>query len=177
MQKNLVLTLTGHDRIGIVEHVTKLLLDYDSNVESSRMARLGGEFAMLMFVSAPTDKFEKLLRGLKNLTDEGYHVTTRKTERNDPAKYAGWMPYQINVSGADHEGIVHNITRHLAEHGINIESIDTNMVKAPMSGTPLFMMTAIVVVPPNLSSHDWQDNLKVIGDDLNIDIEVSPYTG
>ena len=51
MQRNLVLTLTGPDRIGIVEGVTKLLVDRDGNVEMSRMARLGGEFAILMLVS------------------------------------------------------------------------------------------------------------------------------
>ena len=51
-QRNLVLTLTGPDRIGIVESVTGLLVARGGNVEMSRMARLGGEFAILMLVSA-----------------------------------------------------------------------------------------------------------------------------
>jgi len=53
MKRNLVLTLTGPDRIGIVEKVTGLLLERGGNVETSRMARLGGEFAVLMLVSLP----------------------------------------------------------------------------------------------------------------------------
>ena len=55
MSKNFVLTLTGPDRIGIVERVTRVLLDRGGNVETSRMARLGGEFAILMLVSMPAD--------------------------------------------------------------------------------------------------------------------------
>ena len=55
--------------------------------------------------------------------------------------------------------------------------MDTNMVKAPMSGTPLFMMTAIVIVPPNLSAKDWQSDLIDVGDEMNVDIEVFAYTG
>ena len=53
MKRNFVLTLTGPDRIGIVDRVTGLLLDRGGNVETSRMARLGGEFAVLMLVSLP----------------------------------------------------------------------------------------------------------------------------
>jgi glycine cleavage system transcriptional repressor len=177
MRKNLVMTVTGHDRIGIVEHVTRLILEYGGNVEASRMARLGGEFAILMLVSVPAKKFEDLRQGVRGLRNEGYKVTTRQTERDHAAKYTGWMPYQVKVSGADHEGIIHDLTQHLAERRINIETMDTGMVRAPMSGTPLFTMTAVVVVPPDLPFHDWRDELVEVGDKSNVDIDVSPYTG
>ena len=177
MRKNLVLTLTGHDRIGIVDQVTKEVLEYGGNIEASRMARLGGEFAMLMLISVPAQKFEELRQDVQGLQDEGYTVTTCQTERGDPAEHANWMPYQVEVSGADHEGIIHHVTHRLAEDSINIETMDTGIVKASMSGTPLFMMTAIVLVPPDLSYRALQDDLEAVGDDLNVDIEVSPYTG
>ena len=38
---NVVFTLTGTDRIGLVDDITELLLALDGNVETSRMARLG----------------------------------------------------------------------------------------------------------------------------------------
>ncbi len=177
MRKNLVLTLTGHDRIGIVENVTKLVLEYEGNVEESRMARLGGEFAMVMLVSVREANFEDLRQGMRSLRDEDYKVTTRQTERGHSAKYAGWMPYQVKVSGADHEGIIHDIAQHLANQGINIETMDTSMVQAPMSGTPLFTMMAVVMVPPELINQDWRDDLAEVGDKLNVDTEASPYTG
>lgn len=177
MRKNLVLTLTGHDRIGIVERVTKLVLDAGGNVDSSRMARLGGEFAMLMLVSLPEARYDELNNSFSGLRDEGFTMTICPTMLADPLKFVGWMPYQVQVSGADHEGIVHNIAFHLAEHGINIETMDTNMVKAPMSGTPLFTMTAVVLVPPQLPFHDLEDDLEIIGDNMNVDIEIAPYRG
>jgi len=177
MRKNLVLTLTGHDRIGIVERVTKLVLNAGGNVDSSRMARLGGEFAMLMLVSLSDNQYEELNQSLNDLRNDGFTITISPTVVTDPEKFVGWMPYQVQVSGADHEGIVHNIAFHLAEHGINIETMDTNTVKAPMSGTPLFTMSAIVLVPPQLSFHDLEDDLEIIGDNMNVDIEIAPYKG
>ena len=75
------------------------------------MARLGGEFAMLFLVSVPPGKLEDLMQDVSALREEGYAVTTRETGEGDPAKFAGWMPYRIEVSGADHEGIIHHITQ------------------------------------------------------------------
>ncbi|MBC8184652.1 transcriptional regulator [candidate division KSB1 bacterium] len=177
MQKNLALTLTGRDRIGIVEQVTKLVLYCGGNVESSRMTRLGGEFAMLMLVTVPEQKIEELNDSINSLQGQGFTVTSCQTEGSAPVKYAGWIPYQVEVNGADHEGIIHLIAHHLAEHNINIETMDTNMVKAPMSGTPLFMMTAVILAPSDLSYQELQNDLKTIADELNMDINISSYTG
>jgi glycine cleavage system regulatory protein len=55
--------------------------------------------------------------------------------------------------------------------------MDTDTVEAPMSGTPLFVMKAVVLVPPALSYSALQEDLRTVGADLNVDIEVSPYTG
>ena len=66
MPKNIVLTLTGRDKVGIVENVTSVIAKRDGNVESSRMARLGGEFAMLMLVTVSDKEFANLIRIFSN---------------------------------------------------------------------------------------------------------------
>lgn len=177
MRKNVVLTLTGSDRVGIVDSVTEVLVKYDGNVETSRMARLGGEFAMLMLVSIPQEQSENFEHGIKSLEKLGFQVTTKQTELSYEQKYAGWLPYQIEVHGADHEGIVHKVAHYLTEHGINIESMDTGIVPAPMSGTLFFSMNAVVLVPPSLPHKDWQGDLDDVADNLNVEIKVSAYKG
>ena len=137
MPKRFVLTLTGSDRIGVVQHVTETILECGGDVQASRMARLGGEFAMLLLVSIPDSETERLSGNVENLSDEGFKVSFTETEWGVSARRKDWLPYQINVRGANHEGIIHEISEHLSELGINIESVDTNVVPAPMSGAPL----------------------------------------
>ncbi len=173
MHQNIVLTLTGTDRVGIVEEVTQLLLDLGGNVETSRMARLGGEFAILMLVSLPIEQMARLDEHIEKLRAEGYKLTTSQTEETYAQKHPGWLPYQIKVLGADHEGIVHEIAQYLSQRGISIESADTETARAPLSGTPLFVMTAQVVVPPSLHEQDWQGALGELGHHLNVDIQVA----
>ena len=173
MSKNFVLTLTGPDRIGIVERVTGVLLGRGGNVETSRMARLGGEFAMLMLVAMPADRFTGLDGDLAELAALGYKVTTTPAERAGAEGHPGWRPYRIEVEGADHEGIIHEVARYLSSRGINIESADSETTMAPVSGSPLFAMTAQVAVPPDLAGGNWEAGLEEIGDRMNLEIRVS----
>lgn len=171
MPKNIVLTLTGRDKIGIVDNVTSVIAKHGGNVAASRMTRLGGEFAMLMLVTASDAEFASLDADFQQMRSEGYQVILQQTE-DDSKKYAGWLPYEIEVTGADHEGIIHEISHHLASQSINIENMDTSSAPAPMSGTPLFMMKGVVLVPPHLNLHVLSDELEEIGDKLNVNVKV-----
>jgi glycine cleavage system transcriptional repressor len=167
------LTLTGEDRIGLVEDVTKRLLELGGNVETSRMARLGGEFAILMLVALPPQALRRLAQATEALTAQGYKVTAGPTESTYAEAHPGWRPFQIQVHGADHEGIVHEIAHSLAQRGISIETMDTDLKRASTSGVPLFSMTARVVVPPSLADADWQAELHEAGHRLNVDVEIT----
>ncbi|MGC8640004.1 MAG: glycine cleavage system protein R [Isosphaeraceae bacterium] len=173
MQKTFVLTLTGPDRIGFVEEVTGLVLQQGGNVETSRMARLGGEFAILMLVALPAGQFAELEHDLGKLASRGYKVTTTPVEQTYAEAHPGWLPYRLEVHGADHEGIIHEVAHYLSEQGINIEGIDSECIPAPTSGIPLFSMTARVVVPPSLTGRGWAAGLEEIGERMNLDVQVT----
>ncbi len=173
MRTDVVFTLTGADRVGIVEDVTKTLLELGGNVDASRMSRLGGEFAMLMLVSLPTEKVETLDESFAVLTEQGYKVTTTPTHGPSAEAREGWSAYRVEVIGADHEGIVHDIAAGLSEQGISIESAETRIVAAPITGAPLFTMTALVLVPEALVEAEWLAALDEAGRRANVDIEVA----
>ena len=175
MPNHLVITLTGDDRVGLVNDVTKIVLANHANVESSRMARLGGVFAMLMLVAVAEDKQTELQVALDGLRSQGFELSIRPTVRGVSKKFKGWHKYQLNVRGADHDGIIHEIMRHLAQEGASIESADTGTEDAPFGAMKLFRMNAMVFAPPALSIDHLQEELKAVGDQLNVDVEITPY--
>jgi len=173
MATSIVLTLTGPDRVGIVEEITKALLTVGANVETSRMSRLGGEFAVLMLASVPGIKTGDVEDALAGLIGEGYKVTCSVTQGSYDETHAGWRAYRVEVRGADHEGIVHKIAFGLSQQGISIESAETATTEAPISGTPLFTMNALVMVPPDTLEGDWTQALMEAGSVSNVDVEVT----
>jgi glycine cleavage system transcriptional repressor len=174
MGSKIVFTLTGTDRVGIVEEITGNLLKLGGNIETSRMARLGGEFAVLLLVDLPPGKNEELQQSMTELTTLGYKVTTTPTDFSYSQSHAGWLPFRIEVHGADHEGIVHRIAHTLAQKGINIESMETGNSRAPNSGALLFTMKALILAPPDLEEIILRKELEAAGLEQHIDIFLTP---
>lgn len=173
MLTDVVLTVTGPDRTGIVEDVTQVLLEAHGNVGTSRMARLGGEFAILMLVTLPCGEAAGLERRFKDLAAQGYHVTSTQTHGAGDSARTGWAGYRIELVGADHEGIVHQIARDLAERDINIETMETGTSEAAVSGATLFNMNAVVMVPPEVDTAEWLSDLSASADEANVDVTVT----
>ena len=172
MQNTIVLTLSGPDRVGIVDEISGALLELGANVETSRMARLGGEFAILMQISLSTEQQAGLDAALEFLSARGYRFTVAATAEVPPTACPECLSYRIEVTGADHEGIVHDIAHQLSERGINITSLETATNPAPVSGAPLFSMTAVVEVEPTLPEEEWQTALAEAGRKENVDVSV-----
>lgn len=169
MSTGIVITLTGPDRVGIVEDVTRITLSFGGNVETSRMVRLGGEFAVLMLVSVPSA--DRDIEGaFAPLTAEGYRLTISQTGK--PSASASAL-YTVEVVGADHEGIIHEIAAKLAAAGINIESMETGTVPSPITGTPLFAMKALIAVPAAIDEVGWMQALSAAGDAAGVDVTVT----
>ena len=141
------------------------------------MARLGGEFAVLMMLSLTEENVDQLTQNLNDLNDKGLMVISRRTDLSRIDKFQGFVPYEISVIGADHEGIVNSVARYLASEQINVEEMDTRVTNAPNTGTPLFSMTAKVQAPPELSLSQLRSKLADVCDELDVDIEITVPLG
>jgi glycine cleavage system transcriptional repressor len=129
-----------------------------------------------MLVSMREDRIAALEVDFEALATLGYKVTTTATDRAHDSARTDWLPYRIEVEGADDEGIIHQVAHYLSDRGINIESVDSETTPAPVSGSPLFSMTAQVVAPPSLTGKSWEAGLEEIADRMNLEIRVSPVT-
>lgn len=86
----------------------------------------------------------------------------------------GWQQIQLELVGNDRPGIVRDITRLLAEHGVNLESLDTDVLPAPMSSELLFHADARLAVPPGLALEQLQQRLETLADDLMVELSLQP---
>ena len=165
---NLIITAIGSDRPGIVSELSGIITTHGGNVEESRMSRLGSDFAIIMLVSVSTDWEESLEMALKSIND--LTVSTKPTqieELGDNKKY------QIDLNGADNEGIVKVLSKYLAEKSINILEMETHISHAPVSGTPLFNLNASVSIPNDVEEKGIQSDLSQISQKLGVEIHLN----
>jgi glycine cleavage system transcriptional repressor len=163
----LVLTAVGPDRPGLVNEISSLVLAAGANLEDSRMAILGGEFALLMLVSGDEPKVHDVEARSAALGERlGLRVITKHTS---PQVARDFLPYQIRVTGVDRPGIVQRVAAVLAGRGVNVASLESRLAFAPESGTPMFILEASLQIPSALALADLRRELSAACDEENWD--------
>jgi glycine cleavage system transcriptional repressor len=170
-----VLTAVGEDRPGLVDAVSRFILDCGCNIEDSRMAVLGGEFAMLILVTGKAAGIDKLAKDADATGKKvNLNIQVRQTRAPSEAAQKGTLPYDIEAFSMDHPGIVQRVANFLAERKINIRALDTRLTNAPVTGLPLFSLHAVVEIPASENIMEIRRGLQEIGAQENIDIEMKP---
>lgn len=173
MKNQLLVTAVGADRPGIVARLSELFVKHKGNMEESRMAILGGEFAAIILVSIPDQNVGALKAEMDALTGEGISITVKSTKPLYPERFADQIQCEISLRGADHEGIVYEVSRLLSERSINIQRMDTIVLPSPETAGLLFYMQATVYVPASTRIDELQNHLDEIAKKEKVEIVVS----
>lgn len=169
---HVAVTAIGADRPGIVAAVSRVLFEHSGNIEDSRMAMLGGHFAMMLVVSLPEGSDAAVLeRALGAEARElGLIVTVRPVaEISD--EHAEGTPWIFSVYGADRPGIVYRVTNTLAAAGVNIEDLATHVIGGE---TPVYVMIIEGTLPPSTDAAALEGDLKAIASGLSVDLSMHP---
>ncbi|HET7066914.1 MAG TPA: ACT domain-containing protein [Nocardioides sp.] len=164
------LTCIGDDRPGLVSALSAPISTHGGSWERSQMARLAGKFAGVLLVEVADDDAEALVADLTALQDIGLQVTL---ERTDPPAGHPSVRLSLDLLGADHPGIVAEISAALAAQGIGIEELSTGLRDAPMAGGTLFEARAVLEAPPETSLEELRRMLEAIADELMVEIRLS----
>ncbi len=167
---DLVLTLIGPDRPGLVEAVAEPIAAHGGNWLESRMAHLAGQFAGILRVEVPDEKAAALTEALRRLDTRGLHVTVQRGPRPAPAARCTLV---VDLVGLDRPGIVREVSHVLAERGVNIEELVTDRAPAPMSAELLFRSRARVNVPDGVDAAELRGRLEKVAQDLMVQVTVA----
>jgi len=167
MRQTLVLTFIAEDRPGLVEKLSEAVTREGGNWLESRMAHLAETFAGIARVEIPGDRVSSFKDALSALEAEGFRLTVEETTLGAPPE--GTL-LTLDLVGPDHPGIVRDISRCLAERGVSVEEMQTDVREAPMGGGTLFYAQARVRGPANLNEQDLRQALEGLSAALMVDI-------
>lgn len=167
---NLVLSVIGEDRPGLVSALSDVVAAHGGSWDQSRMAHLGGKFAGIVLVGLPDDEVTALRTALAGLSDQGL-LEVAMTPAGEPvAVVAGRRRLVLDLVGADRPGIVREVSTALASHGVGIEELHTATREAPMAGGLLFEVQAVLAVPGTIAEEDLRRALEQIAQEFVVDL-------
>jgi glycine cleavage system regulatory protein len=165
-----ILTAIGDDRPGLVSALSAPINDHGASWERSEMARLAGKFAGIVVVSVADERADGLRADLTTLNAQGLHVAV---QRSDETVERESQRLHLELLGADHPGIVAEISASLADRDVSIEELSTDVRDAPMAGGTLFEARAVLNAPASTSTDALRSMLEGLADELMVEIRLS----
>jgi glycine cleavage system regulatory protein len=166
---DLVLTLIGPDRPGIVDSVSEAVAAHGGNWLDSRMAHLAGKFAGVLCVEVDEEHVDALEEALGRLEVSGLRVVVERSVATDAPRR---QVLHIDVLGLDRPGLVHEISSLLATHRVNVEELTTDRTTAAHSGDRMFRADLSVLLPEGVEPGTIRDGLERLAADLMVEIHL-----
>jgi glycine cleavage system regulatory protein len=163
---SLILTVIGDDRPGLVGELSAAISAHQGNWLESSMAQLAGKFAGIVEVGVDSANAAALSDALGRLKDLKVTVESAAPQKSAPTG----RRLKLALVGHDRIGIVREVSMVLANHAVNVESLDTHTSSAPMSAAVLFHAVAELTAAPDLDVGALTDELERISNDLMVDI-------
>jgi len=165
---HLVITAVGDDRPGIVNRLSTVIVERNCNISDSRMAILGGEFAVILLVNGSPGDIEQLQRMLDQQQRQlGLTITTKATHGQD--RTTTEQHYLVEAVTLDQPGIVQRLTGFFAERNINIADVITASYAAPHTGTAMFELQMRVDIPADTDVDVLREQYLSFCEGLDID--------
>jgi glycine cleavage system regulatory protein len=164
--KQLVLTLIGQDRPGLVEEVSSTVLLHNGNWLASNLSHLCGHFAGILQVEVPEEKLDILQTALHNIKD-----LEIKIEDGEDTKHCEQSQINLVITGNDRPGIVQELSSVIRHKGASIIHFTSKQQSAPNWGVPLFNAIATVHLPSGLDKSEIINALESITSDVIVDVE------
>ena len=168
--RNLVMSVIGDDRPGLVSALADAVAANGGNWERSQLAQLAGKFAGIVVVTVPQDHSGELITAVTNL--EGLLEVVVHSAGESVARAGEWSSLAIGVLGNDRPGIVHELSAALSASGVTIEKMVTGTREAPMAGGMLFEAQLEVLVPPGADTSTIRADLERIAEELLVDLGI-----
>ncbi len=131
-----MLTVVGADRPGIVARISHALYEGGCNLGEASMMRLGGNFAIMLMVGCEgtARQLSELVAPVAESLGLHHHVDAIRGGLHEHR-----LPdVRIRVFGADRAGIVAHVTSALAEAGLDILDLESDV--AGSAEEPIYVM-------------------------------------
>ena len=166
------ITAVGNDRPGIVAAVSQVIFDTGGNIEDSRMAILGGHFAVVLIVALPPDALlDALESALQDATSSMDLTISVRPVAEASAEHDEGRAYTVRVYGSDRPGIVARVSSALASHRFNVHDLATHVIE----GAPaVYVMLIEGVAPASADTAAMERDLKTLAAELGVEVSVEP---
>ena len=151
--------------------LSEVIYKHEASWEESSMAHLSGQFAGILTVNVDENVIPALEKDLRALSDQGMAVTLN--ESSEATDAVNQQIIWLDLTGQNKPGIMREVSNVFVAQGVSVQSLDTEVVSASMSGGDMFVAGVQLEVSKDFDLESLQHALEDLSDDLMVDLAVA----
>jgi len=164
MLKQLIVTLIGDDKSGLINNLSRVVAEHKGNWLASNMSELAGQFAGILQISVEDEYYRDLCEALSLLPGLTIHFAEGKNQNI-------WQQSPcLIIQDTDRPGIINEVSKVLTQHDIELKAITTHCKDLWQSDDNLFYAKLKLTLPDNLDHAKFQAELAKISTTLEAEM-------
>ena len=164
--KQLVLTVIGPDKPGLVDSISAEVLNNNGNWLASNLSHLAGHFAGIIQIEVAEEHMQALQDALHNIKDVNVKIELGAHHIADKQEKLRFI-----ITGNDRPGIVQELSSVIRHKGANIINFNSKQQSAPNWGVPIFYAETTVILPQGMQGDEIIEALESIANDIFVEAE------
>lgn len=170
-----ILALSGTDRPGLLDDISKFLLDRGGSIADSRLASLDGKFALLCRVSGTEPSLSRIKSDLGTLShDSNIHAELHPHDPSQQGKSTATYPYRFSARGVDQTTLLNRVSHLFRVLNINIENLETRKAKVEPGQPDMTEVDLTLAIPRETPVSMLKDYLAHLCGEMNVLWHLSP---
>ena len=144
MLKQLIVTLIGDDKSGLINNLSRVVAEHKGNWLASNMSELAGQFAGILQISVEDEYYRDLCEALSLIPGLTINFAEGKIWHKSPC---------LIIQDCDRLGIINEVSQVLTQYDIELKAITTHCKDLWQSDNNQFYAKLKLTLPDNLD-HD-----------------------
>ena len=167
MKHQLIVTILGTDRSGILSEIASTVSEVHCNILDSRQAIYGTEFSLTMILEGTHQaitKAECLLPPLCQRLD----LLSMMKRTSHHAKQNLEHLFDVEFSGVDAAGLIKSVTGFFADRNASISAFRQRTFTDKVTGQEMMRCKFVVNIPDSVDFGELEYSLKILFDSLKL---------
>ena len=149
MNHQLIVTILGTDRSGILSEIADTVSDAHCNILDSRQAIYGKEFSLTMIIEGSHQAITRAELAIPPVCQRLDLLSMMKRTSHHEKQNLDHL-YDVEYSGVDSHGLLRSVTRFFAERNVSISAFRQRTFTNKQSGQEMMRCKFIVNTPDTL---------------------------
>jgi glycine cleavage system transcriptional repressor len=167
MKQQLIITIMGANKVGILSTLADAVSESGCNILDSRQAVYGQDFSLTMIVEGTPSAIVRVELAIPVSCQQNDLLSMMKRTKRHSKQNLEHLA-DVEFSGVDALGVIKQVTHFFSKYNVTVSALRLKTLQSEPQGTDLVKCKMVVSMPHDIQYSEFDAQFTSLLDDLNL---------